>query len=57
MTDQSYELTAWPYMTLYNKTSEITNSLLCYATCWDDYFDDCYSKETERKWVIINPFD
>ena len=50
-------MTAWPYMTLYTETREIKDSLLCYAATWEDYFDDCYSLETERTWIIINPFE
>jgi hypothetical protein len=57
MTGQSYEMNAWQYMKLYNTSTEVKNCLLCYATCWDDYIDDCYSKETDRTWIIVNPFD
>lgn len=34
-----------------------TQGFLCYADQWDSYVSECYDKNSETNWILINPFD
>lgn len=31
--------------------------MLCWAESWDTYTEECYNKDTDAQWILINPFD